>query len=333
MHSTQQQIIFLRQVRARLGPDIHFAEELAETLHISTDSAYRRMRGQTAMTFQEVALLSRKYNLSIDALLGQQLDTVSFQFTPLKASLPGFHEYLRNLQDQLLSLQDIDNSELYCASSDLPLFHYFAYPALTAFKIYFWLRVYCKAPDVCEKHYERQLIPEELVNRARQAYQAYLPLHSKEIIHPSALDTSLQEIHWCLDRQLIRRKGEALELVRQVNLLFKNLKAQIQKGAKPDPDPYQQKGGKLALYVNQFSLGDSIILMKQGDRIISHLNQHMLHIMLTTHETFGANCLHYIRNLMDTEAILPGDAAIFTSLSEQTTALEKRIYTQTFAFD
>ena len=333
MHSTLQQIIFLRQVRARLGSDIHFAEELAETLHISTDSAYRRMRGQTAMTFQEVALLSRKYNLSVDALLGQQLDMVGFQFTPLKASIPGFHEYLRNIQEQLLSMQDIESSELYFAGSDLPIFHYFPYPDLTAFKIYFWLRIYTQAPDVRERHFERSIIPEELINRARQAYQAYLPMHSFEVIHTRALEVSLHQFSWCLSHNLIKRRGEAERILHQLARLGEGLRVQADRGVKEDPDSQIHEGGNISLYANNFHLGDNIMLMRQGDRIISHLNQNMLQIMLTTHETFGANCLSYVQNIMLAESRVEQDSPFFEELARLITEMQKCIASHPFELD
>ena len=45
---------FLEKVRSKLPPTISFADELAELLDISRDSAYRRIRGETILSLDEV---------------------------------------------------------------------------------------------------------------------------------------------------------------------------------------------------------------------------------------------------------------------------------------
>ena len=46
---------FLQRVKSRLPENMSFVDELAELFSVSNDSAYRRIRGETALTFEELA--------------------------------------------------------------------------------------------------------------------------------------------------------------------------------------------------------------------------------------------------------------------------------------
>ena len=65
------QNLFFESIRQRLPGHISLADELAEVLGISNDSAYRRLRGDKKLSVEEMRVLSRKYLVSIDSLFGQ----------------------------------------------------------------------------------------------------------------------------------------------------------------------------------------------------------------------------------------------------------------------
>ena len=54
---TNIQTDFLNQMRNKLPGNASFADELAELLNVSRDSAYRRIRGETVLSLDEVKKL------------------------------------------------------------------------------------------------------------------------------------------------------------------------------------------------------------------------------------------------------------------------------------
>ena len=84
--SNSIQSVFLEQIRTKLAPNLSFSDELAEILSISRDSAYRRIRGETVLSLDEVKALSSRYGVSLDNLLLPESDGVSFQLRPLNTS-------------------------------------------------------------------------------------------------------------------------------------------------------------------------------------------------------------------------------------------------------
>ena len=74
---------FFKQIKTQTDGKISMVDEIADLLHISNDSAYRRIRGETSLTFQEIGLLSNKYGISVDRLAMGHSNQVAFRYKPL----------------------------------------------------------------------------------------------------------------------------------------------------------------------------------------------------------------------------------------------------------
>ena len=61
-----QKAIF-QQIKGLLPPHFSFVHEIAEVLGLSYDSAYRRIRGDKVLSFEELYKLSAHFKISIDA--------------------------------------------------------------------------------------------------------------------------------------------------------------------------------------------------------------------------------------------------------------------------
>lgn len=134
-----QQLLF-SQIKTALPGNISFADEMAELLQVSPDSAYRRIRGETLLTLDEMMLLCGKYSISLDSLLhingnslvftGQQIDFDQFEL----------EAHLAYILQQLQMLASHPNCRMYYLAKDVPVFHYFQFGELAAFKFYAWLK-------------------------------------------------------------------------------------------------------------------------------------------------------------------------------------------------
>ena len=83
MSNMSIQAKFFQLVKERIDPHLSFVDELAELLELSNDSAYRRIRGETSLTFEELAKLSRHFGVSLDALMDSDSNELIFHFQPL----------------------------------------------------------------------------------------------------------------------------------------------------------------------------------------------------------------------------------------------------------
>src|ERR1051325_11102091 len=90
MEPIQLQQVFFHHIKSKMPAHLSLAEEVAEHLNISNDSAYRRIRGEKPLSFEEVQLLCKHFRISLDHLLnidssstvffGNWVDKESFDF-------------------------------------------------------------------------------------------------------------------------------------------------------------------------------------------------------------------------------------------------------------
>ena len=78
MESSNTQLRFFQHIKSALPPNVSFVDEIAELLEISNDSAYRRIRADKPISFEELQKLCVKYKVSLDQFLNLQSDAFIF---------------------------------------------------------------------------------------------------------------------------------------------------------------------------------------------------------------------------------------------------------------
>jgi hypothetical protein len=109
-------------IREGLPPSVALIDAVSEALHISTDSAYRRLRGETPLVLDEVEALCRRFSLSLDALLGTPSNAVVFQPVLVNNSGHTFDNYLSGLIQSLQYISSFKQKEIVYLSKDIPFF-------------------------------------------------------------------------------------------------------------------------------------------------------------------------------------------------------------------
>src|SRR4051812_12477307 len=69
MHEAQLQEYLFQRVKEKLPATTSLADAVAETLFISNDSAYRRIRGETPLVLEEARTLCNRFSISFDEVL------------------------------------------------------------------------------------------------------------------------------------------------------------------------------------------------------------------------------------------------------------------------
>ena len=128
------QLAFLEQVKKRLAPNLVLADELAEVLNISRDSAYRRIRGETVLSLDEVRILCTKYGVSVDSIISSSGEMVSFHYRMVDSQNFTFDKWLKSILTNLEMLLPYTDKQLTYFAKDIPVFYYFNSPTYRAFQ-------------------------------------------------------------------------------------------------------------------------------------------------------------------------------------------------------
>jgi hypothetical protein len=95
------QQIFFQHVKSNLAAHLSLVDEVADILNISNDSAYRRIRGEKPLSFEEISVLCSKYRISLDQLFHLKNDSFLFSGPLASKENFGFDKYLDHLLNQL----------------------------------------------------------------------------------------------------------------------------------------------------------------------------------------------------------------------------------------
>ena len=286
-------------IRHKLGAHASLADEIAKALEISTDSAYRRIRGEKGLSLEELHRLCILYSLSVDALLNLQSDVIPFQGRYVDPQSFRFDAYLNSVCQQLQYMASFGERKLYYLCKDIPLFHHYQFRELAAFKYFFWHKTLLQSPQFATRRIVLHEYPEDIYRLGRKALQAYNSLDSVEIWNIESLNGTLRQVEYYHDTNAFENSRDLLTIYTSLEELFTHLEAQAAAGYKFDSsDPEQKKGGTFHFYFNEVVIGDNSLLAQLDDSRICFLTHSAINFIATRDLAFCNNQYHYFQNLM-----------------------------------
>ncbi len=296
---------FLEQVKNRLPSNLSFVDELAEILNISRDSAYRRIRGETVLSLDEVKKICNQYGVSLDSLLSPSGQMVSFQLRGWDDDF-SFETFLKSILDNLEMISGFPDKQLIYNTKDLPLFHFFQYPHLVTFKIYFWIKTFARNTKFGTEKYRPELVPKELLSIGERIWAKYASFYSTEIISHEILAITLRQIQFSRDCGLIDLPTAKLLCDDCVSLL-NHLQRQAELGLKKTFGS-EENGGKFDLYLNEVLIGEGTVLFKMGDKRVTFIMHNNFNILTTSQESFCKLTESHMVNMMNKSTLISNTA-------------------------
>jgi len=203
---------FLQQIERKLPENTLLVRELMEILHISKSEAYNKMRGDSLLTLPQVQTLCSKFgiNFTIPGLQQQHLSEISF--SPFHSGVIKLPDHIRNLRKTLSQIHQHPSARITCATDDIPFFHLFRFPELTAFKLHFWqMRTTPNAPFYFDPNDWKELLPE-----TESIHQMYKSIPSAEVWTKSSLLNSLEQIKYARETGIIYDMSLGKEICKQL---------------------------------------------------------------------------------------------------------------------
>lgn len=320
---------FLSQVRSKLPPALSFADELAELLNISRDSAYRRIRGETLLSLDEVKKMCDHFRISLDqALSPSSADTVTFQVRALNTENFSFEKWLQSIYDNLQLIGQFTDKELTYNAKDLPIFHYFQYPLLSAFKMYFWLRFFARNPVNSTGKFYAGCVSQDMLSLGTRIWDKYQTLPSTEILSAEMLTATLRNIEFTRDCGLFENPGDALKLCDDCSTLVDRLNKQAESATKSGK--VSAEDAHYMIYHNEILIGDNTILFRMGEKRVTYVIANNFDIMITSQDAFCRQTEEHFHNLIAKSTLISGNAQrervkFFNRVSERIQETRKRL--------
>jgi len=301
MAETQKsaQVSFIARIREVIPPSHSLVDELADVLGISNDSAYRRIRGETSLTIDEVSLLCAHYKLTFDVFGSNMGGSVTFSYHHLRNDIEKFETYLRNIRDDLKKIRSTEKKELIFAAEDVPIFHHFRFPLLSAFKLFYWNKSILNAPALEGKPFDPELIPANFIELVREIYDLYLDVPSIEVWSDDTLNSTLKQIEYYSESGSFKSKEQALQICTDVEHMIRDIQRQAEHSCKFTGESVPPgRENNYTLYNSELMIGNNCILVTIGSSKAVYLSHNTFNSMVTINPSFCEETERWLRNLV-----------------------------------
>ncbi len=299
MPTDQAQDFLFQRIKELIPPEASMVDTVSGILHISTDSAYRRIRGETPIVLDEVKELCRYFRISLDQLLEVQSGATLFRNVRINTETYNYETYLKDLLSQVQHVGSFIEKEIIYLSKDVPIFHNFYFHPLIAFRYFFWMKTILRKPEFATREFEMNCVSPEIVKLSQDLSKAYNNIPSTEIWNTECINAAILQIEFYKDSGYFSKADDIREVYDSLEQTILHLKQQVEFGCKfmPDENPHTRKNN-FKFFFNRVVLGDNTILVVT-DRIKTvFINYDVLNYMLTRDESFCGPCYNDLQNLM-----------------------------------
>jgi hypothetical protein len=289
---------FIQIIKKSVPAHIHLAEEVSCALGISADSAYRRLRGETDFTLNETVKLCLHFSIPLEALNSEMEDVVTFKINNILGTSNRFSTYLDSLDRDLTWLTKFDDSMLYYAAEDTPVFYHFFFPRLSAFKIIYWTKSILNAPQFQGLKVEDMVLPEDWKDKILDITQKYQSIPTTEIWNEDTIKSTLQQIKFYWEAGFFQEINTVIGVLEDLSNLIDMASKQAELGRKFNPVKGTYTDTPFSLYISDLMIGNNHVYMATGERSTSYIGYASFNYMRTANASFNKQVSDWLENLI-----------------------------------
>lgn len=273
---------FFEQVRNSIPLNYALVDFIADKLEISNDAAYRRIRGDKLLDFEEISFLCKICNISFDAVANLNSNSIIFQYNQLDFNdINVYLNYIKGLSKNINSLRNAHEKKIYFTAVDIPIFHFLNYKELTFFKIFTWSNSTSNIKCSFNSFLEKIETPEIMLSY-QNILNDYIHIPSVEIWTYNTIDSILRLIDFYYETGYFEDPRMSLLLCEQLVDLIKNLEKWSENQSKSIGDP----NASFKLYVSDIDLENSFMYMERDGIKSCMLKLFTINSMVSYNENF-----------------------------------------------
>ena len=288
------------RLRDLLPTNQNLADEVAEVLGVSADSAYRRIRGEKPLSLAETVKLCGKFRMSVDALMGQEASTVAFHYNRL-ANGEEFESYLEGMANLLGQMTQVPKSSIIYGASDIAIFHYFGRPEHAAFKLFYWQQAILGLPELQGIKFSPERVSAKAMTLAKSIYDRYASVPSIEIWTVNSALTSVRQVAYYYDMGLFETDALAREVADQLAHALANVARMAESDGKDLLGKVPFK-----LYESEMQIGNNTVLAQVGDTRVTYVSHQTFNVITTFNAAFCDDTEQFLKGLIRKSMLISG---------------------------
>lgn len=310
--------------------NISFVHAISELLGISYDSVYRRVRGEKELTLEEFKTICEAYNISVDSLFSLKSHHISFNSLAVGEEGFNLENWLQSLLTEIKKIHQCKQSEIIYAAKDVPVFYYFEFPEIAAFKFFFWQKVLI--PSGINENLKITLNgPGNLYEVGRQLLSYYIRIPVIEIWSEETISSIIRQIEYCFVAGFFSQKEDVFRLCDVLETWLIHVQNQAEAGFQYMYGmPPEGIENSYKLFHDEVLVNDNTILVTMDGRRVTYNTYNVINQLITTSPVFCDQIEKSLRNLMRKSTMISGTSSkerhhFFNVLHEKVRMLRCRI--------
>lgn len=299
------QLEFFEKLKRQAAPNISLVNEVADVLELSTDGAYRRIRGESSLSMDEYIVLSNHFNIAQHAATTEKKGVAQISYSPL-ATHESLETYLASVYSDLTAITANENHGLIFTAEHIPIFHYFRFPHLRDFKLFYWSKSVLNAPTLKNKKFDPALIPANAIDLSEKIFDIYTRVNSTEIWTEDTITGMLRQLEFFWETGNFETAAQAMAVCRDLEQMLKMIEQYAETGRKNNPFHAAPASSRFNLYYSEVMIGNDCIKVHSGDMERVYLIYNTFNAIITSDKDFCAEIDLWINNLVKKSISLSG---------------------------
>ena len=264
------------------------------------DSSYRRIRGETALSIDEVYNLCRHFKISFDAFTSPSKGLVTFNYTDLSNNPGNFEIYLQSILTDLQLILAAETKQIIYAGQDIPVFYHYGYPEIAAFKMFYWMKSIMNASGFEDKKFELANISDELFETGKKIIDLYRKIPSIEIWTNSTIESTLKQITFYWDSGIFHSATDAIKVCEALKLELTEIQKQAERSTKVLDSIQDSKSSQpnYILYFSEIELTNNCVLIQIGDSYLVYLGHFSFNTMSSSNNNYADQTSQWLNNII-----------------------------------
>ncbi len=291
---------------AQQQPHLNKAKNLADVLNITESAAYRKLKGETALTVEEFFFLANKYQIDLNQFSPSQ-NAFVFKGNLVyndKAYVEQYFSETKNFLTQIIAGKGV----LHNLSKDIPLFYYFAHNELGWFKIFFMLKYILLDEHWAQSSFDMQSMADTLMAQAKSYTETYQQVNTSEVWNLESVNTTLHQLEFACDTNVLNSAELVHKLYTQLAEILFVVQKQAALGNKVNFNNKQKNEASFKLYHNDLYLAHNSYFLEMQTQQYSFVSFGVFNYIFTEDAKFNDYTANHFKNIQSKSISLNSNA-------------------------
>lgn len=324
MESSNLQQLFFTTIRNAIPSNISMIDEIADVLSLGHDSIYRRVRGEKPISLSELKVLCDHFHISLDEVLQLNSDSVVFQAPGINNDLD-FSGYLNGILAEFKYFNSFNQRQIHYLCKDLPIWHFFLFKEIAAFKMFCWMKTIQNNPSYSHKVFSLEEFGfDDKFLQGEQILREYNKIPSVELWSYETINSTINQIQYYREAKLFATPADLRQVLASFKKMLHHLREQAEAGTKFLPGTSKQFSDcAYQLYINEVLLGNNTTLLNLDNMFCCYINYNGLNYFKTKDVRFTKRSMEHFSTLISRSTYISGTGEKYRN--KYFTALEEKI--------